>query len=193
MRAACHPAGRIFRDFFFPPLSIIAFIRWPLFSLIKGIQFPSVARWYIVPDTSGSVMSSEREKRDAVECRRRTGNACAHCQSVCRADARLLSIHLSPAARRSRALEFEFGFDCHARHPQPRAHPAAPPQRDLGIWFRTLLLKGHRSGIASLSSCARRMDFDWTTLYLRAAPLLLRPLLHIIHPVADETLSCRCV
>lgn len=53
-------------------------------------------------------------------------------------DARLLSIHLSPRAV-TPGLGFEFHFDCHARHSQPRAHPCAPPLRDLGI----------RSGICS--------------------------------------------
>lgn len=77
---------------------------------------------------------------------------------------------------------FEFDFDCHARHSQPRAHPHTAA-RGPGDLVRNLILKGHRSDIASLSSCTHCMD--------------LRPLctlkLHIIHSVADKTLSCSCV
>lgn len=106
-------------------------------------------------------------------------------------DVRLLSIHLSPQLI-APGLVFEFLFDCHAKPSQPRAHPCASAALGPGDPVRNLLLKGHWSGTASLSSRSHRVYFDWTISYLQAA-LLLKPLLHIIHPVTDETLSCGCV
>lgn len=70
-------------------------------------------------------------------------------------DARLLSIH-SSARPVTPGLWFEFHFDCHAKHSQPRAHPRASAAEGPGDPARNLLLKGHRSGIAGLSSRAPR-------------------------------------
>lgn len=180
--AVCLPAGLLVRDFV-PPASS-PFFCWPLFSLIKGIQFPSVAWWYLVPDTSGSVMSSEREERSSW-MQKKEGAACAHCQSVRRADAWLSSIHLSPQLIAPGAV-LESDFDCHARHSQPQAHPHAPPQREL------------RPGICSWkdigrASCTHCVDFDRATLYHGAALLLLAVPLKLIHRVTDKVLSCSCV
>lgn len=69
-----------YSETFFPQRHRL-FFCWPLFSLIKGIQFPSVAWWYLVPDTSGSVMSSEREERSSW-MQKKEGEACAHCQCL---------------------------------------------------------------------------------------------------------------
>lgn len=49
VRVACLPAGHMLKDFllffFLPPSasSLFSFFYWPLLTLIKGIQFPSVA------------------------------------------------------------------------------------------------------------------------------------------------------
>lgn len=136
-------------------------------------------------------MSSEREKRDAVECRRKKWMYAFIVKVFAKPDVRLLSIHLSPQLI-APGLVFEFLFDCHAKPSQPRAHPCASAALGPGDPVRNLLLKGHWSGTASLSSRSHRVYFDWTISYLQAA-LLLKPLLHIIHPVTDETLSCGCV
>lgn len=81
-----------------PPPSAIPFICWPLFSLIKGIQFPSVAWRYLVPDTSGSVMSSENEER-CCWMQKKEADSYAYCQSVCRADARIKHSFVATAHR----------------------------------------------------------------------------------------------
>ena len=102
-----------------------------------------------------------------------------------------LGIHLSPRIA-APALGLEFLFDCHARHSRLRAHPRASAVGGPADLIRNLLLKGLWSAIASSSSCAHRLKFDWTTSHLGAARNPPPPL-YITHPVTHETLCCSCV
>ena len=101
-KAACHLTQQIVGGLFFPQQHYCLFICWPLFRLIKGIQFPSVAWWYSVSDTSGSVWSSERQ-RDAVECRRREGMHALVVNVCAEPDARLFRHSSVTADRCSRS------------------------------------------------------------------------------------------
>jgi len=125
-------------------LSAAGFSAWFI-----GIQFPSVAWWYLFPSTSGSVTSWEKKKEMHA----------LHCPSVCRADARLLSFHLwLPGLNLTLILV-----------PGPRS---LQPDLTLGHW-------GNWAGICSWedvgrASCPRCVDCVWMTSCLLACPAAAR-------------------
>lgn len=160
--------------FFSPPIGIIAFFffYWPLLTLIKGIQFPSVAWWYSVPDTSGSVMSSE--ERSCWMQRKEASRSLSACLQSWRETFK--HSFVAAAHRCGARVWIWLWLLCRAL----TAHPHTPALGEQGDVVRNLLLEGHRSGTATLSSRTPSQT------------LIRRPDRFLSRPAAVSSSCCLC-